>query len=67
MPVVSSTYWNELHGPTAELSDADAEGLQTMCNLGRNMAWMLRCIEAGGKLGIEKLEMERDAWTNFNR
>ena len=67
MPVVSSTYWNELHGPTAELAEADAEGLQTMRNLGRNMAWMLQCIEAGKKLGVEPPKMERDAWTNFNR
>lgn len=67
MPVVSSTYWNEVHGPTAELAEHDDEGLQTLRNLGRNMAWMLRCIEAGKKLGVEVPKMERDAWTCFNR
>ena len=47
MPIVSSTYWNMVFGPAPELVVQDKEGLQTMRNLGRNMAWLLGCIEAG--------------------
>ena len=47
MPVVSSTYWNEIHGNSAEEAVQDEEGMQTMYNLGKNMAWLLKCIEAG--------------------
>ncbi|MDE5813665.1 MAG: flavodoxin family protein [Muribaculaceae bacterium] len=46
MPVVSSTYWNEVHGFTAEDVEADLEGLQTMRNLGRNMAFLIKAINA---------------------
>lgn len=52
MPIVSSTYWNMVFGPAPELVEQDQEGLQTMRNLGRNMAWMLRCIEAGKENGV---------------
>lgn len=52
MPVVSSTYWNNIHGNTPEETVQDLEGMQTMYNLGKNMAWMLKCIEAGKKAGI---------------
>lgn len=45
MPVASSTYWNEVHGFTAEDVDKDLEGLQTMRNLGRNMAFLLKGIQ----------------------
>ncbi|MBQ9031577.1 MAG: flavodoxin family protein [Parasporobacterium sp.] len=44
MPVVSSTYWNQVHGYTAEDVRKDLEGLQTMRNLARNMAFMIRAI-----------------------
>ena len=67
MPVVSSTYWNNLHGAAPGEAAADAEGLQTMRNLARNMAWLLRCIEAGKAAGIEPPEAERDSRTNFIR
>ena len=53
MPVVSSTYWNMTHGNKAEDVQLDEEGLDTMKKLGLNMAWMLKCIEAGKKIGIE--------------
>lgn len=46
MPVASSTYWNEVHGFTAEDVDADLEGLQTMRNLARNMAFLIKAIRA---------------------
>ena len=64
MPVVGSTYWNGVHGTAAEEVPQDAEGLQTMRNLGRNMAWLMRCIEQSG---IPAPEAERAAWTNFVR
>ena len=50
MPVVSSTYWNMVHGFTPADVEKDQEGLQTMRNIGHNMAWLLKSIEAGKKL-----------------
>jgi multimeric flavodoxin WrbA len=47
MPVVSSQYWNIVHGRTPGEASQDAEGLQTMRTLGRNMAWMLKNMEDG--------------------
>lgn len=67
MPIVSSTYWNMVHGTCPEDVRQDLEGLQVMRNLARNMAWMLRCIEAGKKAGIAPPEVEREARTNFIR
>ena len=67
MPVVSSTYWNILYGPTPELAQQDEEGLQTMRNLGRNMAWLLKCIQAGKSQGLTPPKAETSSRTNFNR
>ncbi len=67
MPVVASSYWNMVHGAKAEQVLLDEEGMQTMRNLARNMAWILKCIEAGKKAGIEKPSNESGAWTNFIR
>ena len=67
MLVVSSTYWNMVHGKTPEEVRQDEEGMQTMRNLGRNMAWILKCIEAGKKNGISHPEPEKNHWTNFIR
>ena len=67
MPVVSSTYWNMVFGPAPELVEQDKEGLQTMRNLGRNMAWLLGCIETGRQQGRTPPQAERAHWTNFNR
>ena len=53
MPVVSSQYWNMMHGNTPDEVRQDLEGLQTMRARGRNMAWLLRCIEAGRQAGID--------------
>ena len=66
MPVVSSNYWNEIHGNKAEEALQDEEGLQTMRMLGYNMAWLIKCIEAGKKEGIEP-KSERKVMTNFIR
>lgn len=67
MPVVSSTYWNMVHGAKAEDVAQDLEGLQSMRNLARNMAWLLKCIELGAKSGIPAPEAEKGARTNFIR
>ena len=64
MPVASSTYWNQVHGFTAEDVKKDLEGLQTMRNLGRNMAFMIRAIaDAKEKYGLPL--MESDHFTSF--
>ena len=67
MPVVSSQYWNMVHGNTPDEVLQDKEGLQIMRVLGRNMAWLLRSIEAGKKSGIEKPKPEPRERTNFIR
>jgi len=67
MPVVSSQYWNQVHGNTPEEVKQDLEGMQTMRTLGRNMAWLLKCIEAGKKSGIPLPEREPKINTNFIR
>lgn len=67
MPVVSSTYWNMVHGLCADDTKQDLEGLQTMRNLGRNMAWLLKCIEAGKTAGLVPPTAEGDALTSFIR
>lgn len=67
MPVVSSQYWNQVHGNTPEEVQKDAEGMQTMRTLGNNMAWLLKCIEAGAAAGITFPEREPAVRTNFIR
>ena len=67
MPVISSQYWNQVHGFTPDDVRKDLEGLQTMRTLGRNMAYMLKCIEAGKKSGIPEPEKEELVFTNFIR
>ena len=65
MPVVSSQYWNQVHGFTREDVRKDGEGLQTMRTLGENMAWLLKCIEAGREKGISLPEYEERIATHF--
>ncbi len=67
MPIVSSTYWNMVHGKTPDEVKRDLEGLQTMRNLARNMAYLLKCIEAGKRQGIEAPTAETSYHTNFIR
>ncbi|MBE5934232.1 MAG: flavodoxin family protein [Lachnospiraceae bacterium] len=67
MPIVSSQYWNQIHGQNAEEAKQDLEGMQTMRTLGNNMAYLLKCIEAGNKSGIKKPEREETLRTNFIR
>ena len=67
MPVVPSQYWNMVHGANAEDAKKDAEGMQTMRTLARNMAWMLKCFAAGREAGITLPEKEPVQRTNFIR
>ena len=67
MPLISSTYWPMVHGGKAEEAALDEEGMQIMRNLGHNMAWMLRCIEAGKAAGIEAPQAESGKRTSFIR
>ncbi|MCH4207929.1 MAG: flavodoxin family protein [Solobacterium sp.] len=67
MPVVTSQYWNQIHGNTPEEALQDEEGLQTMRTLGENMAWLLACIEAGKKAGVPLPSYEPKRRTNFIR
>ncbi len=64
MPVVSSQYWNNLHGSAAGEAAQDAEGLQTMRTLGENMSWLLKAIH---KDGVQLPEREAAVFTNFIR
>ena len=64
MPVASSTYWNQVHGFNADDVRKDAEGLQTMRNLARNMAFMIRAFaDAKEKYGYP--EVETGSFTSF--
>lgn len=68
MPVAASRYWNMVHGNTPDEVRQDGEGLQIMRTLGRNMAWLLRLIEAGEKAGIPfPMPEETRIATNFIR
>jgi multimeric flavodoxin WrbA len=67
MPVISSRYWNMVHGSRPEEVKQDLEGLQVMRVLGRNMAWFLKCKQAGIKAGVPFPEREEPVATNFIR
>ena len=65
MPIISSTYWNEIHGSCAEEAEKDLEALQTMRNLANNMAWFLKIKQLSIKEGIPLPESIRTEHTNF--
>lgn len=65
MPIVSSRYWNMVHGTTPEEVEQDLEGLYTMRVLARNMAYLLRCQEAARNAGVPLPEQEPLIFTNF--
>ena len=67
MPVVASTYWNMVHGSKPEDVEKDTEGLQTMRNIGKNMAWLIKCIKAGEENGIPTPTADNGERTNFIR
>ncbi|MDR0893588.1 MAG: flavodoxin family protein [Mediterranea sp.] len=64
MPLVSSQYWNMVYGCQPGEAAQDAEGLQTMRTLARNMAWLLRSIQAGKQTPPQA---EERTSTNFIR
>ena len=64
MPIATATYWNQVHGFTAEDVKKDAEGLQTMRNLARNMVFLMKAIADGRKkYGLP--EVEHGSFTSF--
>ena len=65
MPVAPSQYWNQVHGTNPEEVKKDLEGMQTLRTLGNNMAWLLKCIEAGKTAGIPFPDNEVITSTNF--
>ncbi len=65
MPVVSAQYWPMVHGNSPEEVMRDEEGLQVMRTLGRNMAWLLKCMALGRENGIEPPALEAKIKTNF--
>lgn len=67
MPIVTSQYWNQVHGNTPEEVLQDEEGMQTMRTLGENLAWLLKCIEAGKAAGVPAPDREPPLHTNFIR
>ena len=67
MVSVASNYWPMVHGNTPEEVRQDAEGMQTMRNLAKNLAWMMKCFEAGKVAGVPLPETERGNQTNFIR
>jgi multimeric flavodoxin WrbA len=67
MPVISSRYWNMVHGATPDQVLQDSEGVQIMRILGKNMAYFLKCQEAGREAGVPLPENEVTTFTNFIR
>ena len=67
MPIVTSRYWNKVHGNTPEEVRQDEEGLQIMRVLGRNMAWLLKLKEAGAAGIKAPTQGEKRVSTNFIR
>lgn len=67
MPVISSQYWNMVHGNKPEEVAEDKEGMQVMRTLGANMAWLLKSIDAGRRAGIGLPQPEPKVQTNFIR
>ncbi len=67
MPIITSRYWNMVHGTTPEEVRQDLEGMQVMRMLGNNMAYFLKCQEVGNKLGIPQPTQEPFVFTNFIR
>lgn len=67
MPIITSRYWNMVHGTVPEEVRQDLEGMQTMRVLGRNMAVFLRCKEVALAHGLEVPFQELFQFTNFIR
>ena len=67
MPVISGRYWNMVHGSTPDEVLKDEEGMQNIRILAHNMAYHLKCKEAGKNAGIIPPQQEETVYTNFIR
>ncbi len=67
MPIIISRYWNMVHGAKSEDVKKDLEGIQTMQVLAENMAFFLKCKEAGLNAGVQFPEQQPFVFTNFIR
>lgn len=67
MFVVGSNYWNQVHGTNPEEVKQDLEGIQTMQNIAKNIAYILKCIEVGKNVGVAKPHYDAKIKTNFIR
>lgn len=67
MPLISGRYWNMVHGNTPEEVLQDIEGIQNMRFVARNLAWFLKCKQAGEQAGIKEPESEEVIYTNYIR
>lgn len=67
MPIPGSSYWNIVYARTQGEAEQDLEGMQTMRNLAKNMAWMLKCFELGKNNGIELPDSKVEVMTNMIR
>ena len=67
MPVATSQYWNQVHGSKPEDVLKDEEGMQTMRTLGRNIAWLVKCIKLGQENGLQVPKREAAVKTSFIR
>ena len=67
MPIITSRYWNMVHGVTPEQIKQDLEGMQVMRVLGNNMAFVLHCKNVALKMGISMPKQEPMVFTNFIR
>lgn len=65
MPIITSQYWNTVHGTTPEQVTQDLEGMQIMRTLGRNMAFFLQCKELAIQHGLALPEIEPHIRTNY--
>lgn len=67
MPIISSRYWNMVHGTNPEEVIKDQEGIQTMRILGNNMAFFIQCKNVAMKMGVALPKQEPTTFTNFIR
>lgn len=67
MPIVTSQYWNLVHGSRSGQTEQDEEGMQTMRTLARNMAFMLKCKQTALANGVSLPQREQTIFTNFVR
>ena len=67
MPIATSRYWTAVHGAVPEEVHEDAEGMQSIRILARNMSYLLGCIEAGRREGLALPQNEKPVFTNFVR